>query len=232
MTVYYRSILIVGIGFSSVAPATSIKTSLASTSARSIIIPRMMSSSSTGNDGSYTIADAIELTEVVKKSKFIARASPVSSIEEALEFIAKVSEPKASHNCWAYRSSSTPAYERFSDDGEPGGTAGRPILQAIEAEGIVDVAVCVTRYFGGTKLGTGGLVRAYGSAARNALKLANRKLVIPSTSLTFTAAVADLGAVYQVVNGLGNTVERRRHEDRNQDTIPIRRSTSSEVKIE
>ena len=69
-------------------------------------------------------------------------------------------DPKASHNCWAFRSQT---YERQSDDGEPSGTAGRPILAAIEKENVYDAVVVVVRHFGGVKLGTGGLVRAYGS---------------------------------------------------------------------
>jgi uncharacterized YigZ family protein len=105
----------------------------------------------------------------VKGSRFIAKACPVSGRIEAHRVIKEVRQKyyDATHNCYAYRIvTSQGDHSRFSDDGEPSGTAGKPILQAIESRNLVNVLVQVTRYFGGVKLGTGGLARAYGDAAR------------------------------------------------------------------
>ncbi len=107
----------------------------------------------------------------VKKSRFIAQASPVSSEREALDFIASVRKKywDARHNCYAYTIGPGFELQRSSDDGEPGGTAGRPILELLMGEEIHDCIIVVTRYFGGTLLGTGGLIRAYQEAARESL---------------------------------------------------------------
>ncbi len=107
---------------------------------------------------------------VEKKSKFIASVSPADNEEEALEFLKEIKSkyPDATHNVYAYIIDENNIF-RYSDDGEPGGTAGMPVLDTIRKEGLVDVCVVVTRYFGGTLLGTGGLVHAYGSSAKQGL---------------------------------------------------------------
>jgi uncharacterized YigZ family protein len=118
----------------------------------------------------YPIPAAETRTEIeVKKSRFIATASPVFSVDEAKEFIKRIKTEfaDASHNVPAYQigfGASTLAH--CNDDGEPSGTAGRPMLAVVQGSGLGDVAVVVTRYFGGTKLGTGGLVRAYSDATK------------------------------------------------------------------
>lgn len=106
-----------------------------------------------------------------KKSRFIANTLPISSQEEALEFIEKTKKRywDARHNCYAYVLGDHHEIQRFSDDGEPGGTAGKPMLDVLIGEELHNVAVVVTRYFGGTLLGTGGLVRAYASATQAGL---------------------------------------------------------------
>ncbi|MGN0334504.1 MAG: YigZ family protein [Lachnospiraceae bacterium] len=106
-----------------------------------------------------------------KKSRFIATTLPVSSQEEALEFIEKTKKHywDARHNCFAYVVGEHHEIQRFSDDGEPGGTAGKPMLDVLLGEDIHNMAVVVTRYFGGTLLGTGGLVRAYSRAVKEGL---------------------------------------------------------------
>lgn len=108
---------------------------------------------------------------IEKKSRFIATVEPVHSEEEALAFIAGMKKKywNASHNCWAFVVGSRQELQRCSDDGEPQGTAGRPMLDVLLGEDIHDAAVVVTRYFGGTLLGTGGLVRAYSKAVREGL---------------------------------------------------------------
>ena len=107
---------------------------------------------------------------VEKKSRFIANIFPVRTEEEALERIAEMKKKYyARHNCFAYVIGGNNEIERCSDDGEPSGTAGRPMLEVLEGQGIHDVAAVVTRYFGGTLLGTGGLVRAYSAAMKEGL---------------------------------------------------------------
>ncbi len=107
---------------------------------------------------------------IEKKSKFIASVSPAANEEEALEFLKEIKSkyPDATHNVYAYIIDENNIF-RYSDDGEPSGTAGMPVLDTIRKEGLVDVCVVVTRYFGGTLLGTGGLVHAYGSSAKQGL---------------------------------------------------------------
>lgn len=127
-------------------------------------------------DDAYFSIDRESASEsAVKGSRFIAHAAPASTKEQAEKYIDAISGrfKEATHNCFAYKIGvGDRAIFRFSDAGEPSGTAGRPILQAIEAKGLTNVAVVVTRYFGGTKLGTGGLIRAYNSSALEALKKA------------------------------------------------------------
>lgn len=117
-----------------------------------------------------TPATTLERELEVKKSRFIARAGAVSSREEALAFVdkARADYPDARHHCWAYLlgNPATAASAAMNDDGEPGGTAGKPILNVIQHKGIGDVIVVVSRYFGGIKLGAGGLVRAYAGATQ------------------------------------------------------------------
>lgn len=119
---------------------------------------------------------------VVVNSRFIANAAPAFSVEEAKEFIARIRGEfsDASHNVPAYiigHGSSTISH--CNDDGEPSGTAGRPVLAVLQGSGLGDVVVVITRYFGGTKLGTGGLVRAYSDSARSILQALPRAQKIP-----------------------------------------------------
>ena len=110
---------------------------------------------------------------IERKSRFITSLRRVETQEEADAFIAEIRAefPDATHNCVAYRIR-TPLIERFSDDGEPGGTAGMPMLDVLKKEDLYNVAVVVTRYFGGVLLGAGGLVRAYSKGAADGVKAA------------------------------------------------------------
>ena len=105
---------------------------------------------------------------IVEKSTFIGYAKPIKSEEEAVEFINEIKKKHkdATHNVWAYTVGKTMNIQRYSDDGEPQGTAGIPTLEVIKKEDLRDVVVVVTRYFGGVKLGAGGLVRAYTKGAK------------------------------------------------------------------
>ena len=119
---------------------------------------------------------------IVHKSRFIGRAAPVSSAEEALAFLDAVRQEhrSANHHCYAYIIGQNAGVMRYSDDGEPGGTAGLPIIEVLKARGVVDCAVVVTRYFGGVLLGTGGLVRAYSHTCALALNAAGVCEMIPT----------------------------------------------------
>lgn len=121
----------------------------------------------------YTVpAGTVQVEERVKISRFIGTAGPAPTIEDARAAIDTISERyrDATHNAWAFQIGvGNSATRGMSDDGEPSGTAGQPILARIEGSGIGDLVVVVTRYFGGTKLGTGGLVRAYGGVAGAAI---------------------------------------------------------------
>ena len=113
---------------------------------------------------------------IEKKSRFIGRVWPVETEEEALAKIAEMKKQHydATHNCWAYVLKS--GAMRFSDDGEPGGTAGNPMMQVLQKENIFNVVCVVTRYFGGTLLGAGGLVRAYTKGAKIAIDAAGKSM--------------------------------------------------------
>ena len=103
-----------------------------------------------------------------KKSRFIAHIAPAQTEEEAQDFVEKIKKQywDARHNCWAYSIGEKQPALRCSDDGEPSGTAGRPILEVINGKELTNILIVVTRYFGGTLLGTGGLVRAYSQSAQ------------------------------------------------------------------
>jgi uncharacterized YigZ family protein len=133
----------------------------------------------------------------IRHSRFLAHAAAVDAPAAALDFIGRVSDPGASHNCWAWRIGQD---YRSSDDGEPAGTAGRPILAAIDGQGCDRVAVVVIRWFGGIKLGSGGLVRAYGGAASECLRLAPRQPLLAMAELELACAFDDLGVVHAALH--------------------------------
>lgn len=158
----------------------------------------------------YTIRSESEFCEVIKKSKFVAKAAPARTLAEAQAYVEKTRDDKATHNCWAFRSELSGG--RCSDDGEVAGTAGRPILGVLEGEGLVDTVVLVTRQFGGVKLGTGGLVRAYSSAAKGAIANAEKVLVVPTFNVQLQIPVEHLGLVYQVFQTQQESTENSFHK--------------------
>ncbi|MHB0765220.1 IMPACT family protein [Stutzerimonas sp. NM35] len=137
----------------------------------------------------FTLAAPCEFQETIRKSRFLTRAAPVSSPEEAQAFIQAVSDSSATHNCWAWKIGNR---YRFSDDGEPGGTAGRPMLSAIEGQDCDRVVVVVTRWFGGIQLGTGGLARAYGGSAAKCLQGGERIELVPRSLYSCHCRFAEL----------------------------------------
>ena len=148
----------------------------------------------------HTLAAPARFELVVKKSRFLAQATAIDSAEHALEFLASVHADDASHHCWAYRIGD--AY-RSSDDGEPAGTAGRPILAAIDGQHCDRVMVVVARWFGGTKLGAGGLVRAYGGVASECLRNAARTPLVELASIAIACGFEHVGAVHQLIAQFG-----------------------------
>lgn len=147
-----------------------------------------------------TVAKAAEHEEVVKGSRFIARVLRIESVAEARERLEHLRRrsPDASHHCWAYRLGDT---YRFSDDGEPGGTAGRPMLEVILKRELDHVLAVVTRTFGGIKLGAGGLARAYGGTLAKALDTAGVLEVKPRCHAIITAPFAFTDALHRLLEG-------------------------------
>lgn len=146
----------------------------------------------------YTTICGYGTGEIVeKKSRFIAEVFPVVSEDEISAHIEKIKKEywDARHHCWAYVIGQNPGTERMSDDGEPAGTAGKPILEVIRGRGLTDVLVVVTRYFGGTLLGTGGLVRAYTQAALEGLSHAGILRKVPGVRLKIGTDYTGLGKI-------------------------------------
>ena len=132
--------------------------------------------------------EAVETEIVVVNSRFITNLAPANSVEEAREFIAAVKKnhPSANHHVPAFViGHGKSIITHCSDDSEPSGTAGRPALAVLQGSGLGNIVVVVTRYFGGTKLGTGGLVKAYGDAGREVLKEVKVASLLPTTTLMF-----------------------------------------------
>ncbi|KPP99929.1 YigZ family protein [Marinobacter sp. HL-58] len=140
-------------------------------------------------------AGFLERETIVRKSRFIARIAPVSSRDEVRGWLDQAHEdhPDARHICWAYQIGrpGAAAEAAMNDDGEPSGTAGKPILSVIQHKDMGDVLVMVIRYFGGIKLGAGGLVRAYAGAAESVLSAVDREIQKPMGEVTITMTFAD-----------------------------------------
>jgi uncharacterized YigZ family protein len=132
-------------------------------------------------DPLVTLAAPYSLAFEIRKSRFLAQAAPASSPEAAMAFVDSLRGNGGGHRCWAWRIGQ--AY-RFNDDGEPSSSAGKPILAAIDGQGFDHVVVVVTRWFGGIKLGVGGLIRAYGGTAAQCLQQAARQPIVHVTRMT------------------------------------------------
>jgi uncharacterized YigZ family protein len=151
----------------------------------------------------YTIPASRHRTElVIMRSRFICTIAPVQTPGEAQQFIRELNDEfaDATHNCWAYviGAPGSTGQVGLSDDGEPHGTAGRPMLTVLLHSGIGDIAAVVTRYYGGTKLGTGGLVKAYGGAVQEALLTMPRTERVERVQCELTVTYADITAMQQL----------------------------------
>ena len=149
----------------------------------------------------FQLVQSATAEEIIKKSRFLATAIPIANEDEAKAAIAGHGRAEASHNCWAWR---VGAAYRFSDDGEPSGTAGKPILAAIDGQSLDNVIVIVTRWFGGVLLGSGGLVRAYGGTAAACLRGAEKVEMKPSVEGRLHLDFSDLALVKAKLGAIGD----------------------------
>ncbi len=147
---------------------------------------------------------------IVQKSRFIGYAAPMQTQEEALAFLEQIRQKHkdATHNCYAYIIGQNAGIMRYSDDGEPGGTAGMPIIEVMKARNVVDCAVVVTRYFGGVLLGAGGLVRAYSHSCALALNAAKVCEMHPSQRWLLEVDYPLWDRVQHLLSGLPVTLEQ------------------------
>lgn len=165
----------------------------------------MQGSLDNGLRGYRTVARFAETETVINRSRFIGAAWPIESEEEARALLAEVRKRRhdATHNCYAY-SVERGAVCRFSDDGEPGGTAGLPMMEVIKQKGVTNVLVVVTRWFGGILLGAGGLVRAYSGAAAKALDAAGPVELAVGQRLAVTLDYARFALAEPYIRSLGD----------------------------
>ncbi|CEJ74966.1 IMPACT domain-containing protein [[Clostridium] sordellii] len=152
---------------------------------------------------------------IIEKSTFIGYAKPISTEEEAVEFINEIKKrhKDATHNVWAYTVGQNMNIQRYSDDGEPQGTAGIPTLEVIKKEDLRDVVVVVTRYFGGIKLGAGGLVRAYTKGAKIGLEAAKIIEKVNYQEVKIKIDYNQLGKVQNEIMNMGYFIKDTIYED-------------------
>lgn len=184
-------------------------------------------------DSYYTIADTAEGTYSELRSKFLAFAIPIQTAEEALERVAQYQKEyyDARHVCWAYRLGPDGAEYRSNDNGEPSGTAGKPILGQIISQNLSDTLVIVVRYFGGVKLGTSGLIVAYRTAALEALTAATRKERLVEQQLSLNFSYDHMNLVMRMVKELQPRILAQTYNDDGTIamTIAIRQSLAERV---
>ena len=156
-------------------------------------------------DPLVTLAAPCSHAVEIKKSRFLAQAAPASSAEAAMAFVDSLRDNGGGHHCWAYRIGQ--AY-RFNDDGEPSSSAGKPILAAIDGQGFNRAVVVVTRWFGGIKLGVGGLIRAYGGTATQCLQQAARQPIVHATRMALHCDFAQWSLLEGRIRDRDITIEK------------------------
>lgn len=161
---------------------------------------------------------------IINKSRFIGYGAPAASEEEALGFLADVrsAHKDASHHCYAYIIGTNMGVMRYSDDGEPGGTAGMPIIEVMKARQITNACVVVVRYFGGVLLGAGGLTRAYSQGAATAINAAGVGEVSPTRRYLMEVPYPMLGRVEYLLKSLPVIVEDKQFSDAIVMTLIVR----------
>lgn len=162
-----------------------------------------------------TIFDEIQTEYVEKRSRFIATVRHCETEEDVTAFLEEMRSKywDARHNCFAY-SLKGGKFCRFSDDGEPHGTAGKPMFDVLAGSGITDIAVVVTRYFGGILLGTGGLVRAYSKSVQDCLSAATVYKMIPSTVFTINCDYTDHGRLVNLISSYEGNIDNTDFTDK------------------
>ncbi|WP_413496149.1 IMPACT family protein [Morganella psychrotolerans] len=160
---------------------------------------------------SYLIpAEPVMFTEEIKKSRFITLLQHTDGVDDAKQFIQSVKDeyPDARHHCWAFVAGRPDDSQKlgFSDDGEPTGTAGKPIIAQLLGSEIGEITAVVVRYFGGIKLGTGGLVRAYGNGVQQSLKLLITKIKVPQVLCEITCDYSFINQIELLVRQVEGTV--------------------------
>ena len=177
-------------------------------------------------DTYLVLASAARAELKVKGSRFIAVAIPVKNQKKADDAIRRIRkrDHDATHHSTAYRLGSNADVFRFNDDGEPAGSAGKPILRQIESRELTNTLVVVTRYFGGTKLGTGGLIRAYGDVASLALDQARVQTVINRTVVSVCFDYADTSPAMQTIKRFDAKIESTRYGDQTRIRLAVRTS--------
>ena len=163
-----------------------------------------------------SVYSATTYEKVIERSRFIASCAHAEGEEQARAFVAGVraAHSLATHNCFAFIADDAGNLQRFSDDGEPQGTAGMPILEVIKSKKLVQTAVVVTRYFGGTKLGAGGLVRAYAGAAADVLAGADIRAFTPCRDLRLTVGYEHYDALRRYLSARDCTVKDTQYTDK------------------
>lgn len=176
-----------------------------------------------------TIESRVEARFEEKKSEFIGYLAPVESEEEAVAFIEKIRamHRKARHNCYAYILKDGGA--RHSDDGEPQGTAGVPIYEVLQKEGLSGVCCVVTRYFGGVLLGAGGLVRAYTKAAADAVSAAKIKEMAPAVKAEISVDYSLYGKLPKIFEEFGAKTAEEKFEDNVKITVYVREQFADDL---
>ncbi len=175
--------------------------------------------------GYLSVSGELETVKVIEKSKFITRSRHVEGEEEARAFVASVAAAHrdATHNCYAYIADDKGNFLRFSDDGEPQGTAGMPMLEVIKNNNLRQTAVVVTRYFGGIKLGAGGLVRAYSGSVAENLAAAVRVNYLPCAESEYIVDYPLVDAMMRYCGENDCQVKDTQYADRAVFTIAVKK---------
>lgn len=180
-------------------------------------------------------AETVEFSEEIKKSRFITFIAHTEGIDAAKTYIQSIKEqfPDARHHCWAFVAGRPDDSQQlgFSDDGEPTGTAGKPILAPLLGSGMGEVTAVVVRYFGGIKLGTGGLVRAYGSGVQQALKLLPTKTKVPQLRFSVACEYSLVSLLEQVVEQYYGQVLSSEYTDKVNFILSLPAVHSGEVEV-
>ena len=168
--------------------------------------------------------------KIIEKSRFITTSAHVCGEEEARAFIENIRKkyPDATHNCYAYVCDSVGNFLRFSDDGEPQGTAGMPMLEVIKANKIFEICVVVTRYFGGIKLGAGGLLRAYSGCVSENLAAANKVMYETCSLLKCTVSYSFVDAILRFIGESGADLVESEYKDEVDITVAVKKAEEEE----